>query len=61
MNRNEYFQRVFDGQINSLKREIKNYEEEIRDLNCALTQAELNLKETLETLKYAEEEMRKYR
>lgn len=59
MNKNEYLSRVFEGQISYLKREITNYEEEINDLTVALEQAKLNLVDTRETLKYAEDEMRK--
>lgn len=59
MNRNEYLQRVFEGQVNSLKREVEQYENQIEHLEGELKEANLNLTETLQTLEYAENEMRK--
>jgi len=56
MDRKEYLQRVFQGQINSLKRDIEISKAEIEDLESALRQERLNLEGNIELLKIAEKE-----
>lgn len=60
MNKNEYFQRVFEGQTLSLEREANQYAIEIKELTNALEQAKLNLIETEDLLSHARKELRKY-
>lgn len=59
MNKNEYLKRVFEGQINSLLREIENYQDEIEHLESGLKEAKLNLQETTQVLEFAKNEMEK--
>lgn len=61
MNKNEYLQRIFESQINSLKKQIEYTEKLINDLEVDLKERKLDLKGTKDLLIYAEEEMRKLR
>lgn len=59
MNKQEYLQRVFEGQISSLTREIQQYEYEIEHLESGLREAKKNLEETKVILEIAKQEMDK--
>lgn len=61
MNKQEYLQRVFQGQINSLTRQIEDYEDEIKHLESGLREANKNLEETKVILEIAKQEMSKLR
>lgn len=61
MNKNEYLSRVFESQISSLNNTIKYTENDIGNLKEELREKELDLIQSQDLLKYAEEELRKLR